>query len=165
MRIVTMLPMLVCLAGAGLIAAHLIQGRRIDHQKNTEKKAATADKVDQLPAHNESSAGDRGIAERAFASPESMDNSPTAFYAPLSITPHVRGVFDEAWVGNGLAAQNPMQTAEVALTEETPLIADQGGPDGGHTQEDVGPESIAYQQRVDGLMALRQRRLQEAKGN
>ncbi len=75
-RIITILPLLVCLTGAGLIAAYFIQGHRVGQQQEQKKKAAVAEKVNQLPSADEPANRDREIAEQTFASPQSIDTSP-----------------------------------------------------------------------------------------
>lgn len=156
-RIITILPLLVCLAVAGLIAAYFIQGHRAAEQQEQEKKAAVANKVDRLPVSDEPASRDREVAERAFASPESIDSSPATPSMPLSMTQHVRAV------SSGVVAEDPfsgqIQTVEMARAEEAPRSVDQGGWGGGHVQERVDPASKEYQERVDSLMNLRQRRL------
>lgn len=156
-RIITILPILVCLAGAGLIAAYFVQEHRADEQQEQEKKAAVADKVNRLPVSDEPANRDREIAERAFASPQSIDASPTTPSMPPSMGQHVRVASNEVLAVSSSAGQ--IQAAQVANVPEVIDPADQVGANGGRVQERVDPASKEYQKRVDSLMDMRQRRL------
>ena len=140
-----------------MIAAYFVQGHRADEQQEQEKKAAVAEKVNRLPSADEPANRDREIAERAFASPQSIDASPTTPSMPPSMGQHVRVASNEVLAVSSSAGQN--QAAQVAHAPETDSPANQSGLGGGQVQERVDPASKEYQERVDSLMNLRQRRL------
>ncbi len=77
---------------------------------------------------------------------------------PLSLSQHVRAVSSGVVVEDPFTGQS--QAVQKVRAEETPRPVDQGGLEGGHVQERVvDPASKEYQERVDSLMNLRQRRL------
>ncbi len=165
-RLIGILPLVVIVAGAGIVGFYFFEQRNAEADRMLRENARIAKKTDVLPGVSDPADPDRQLAEAAFVSPEQVDSAPTFHYGKPQ---KMDNLYADPTVNSTSAVESIEYQPRPYVRQGSDVgskIAEAPSSEGSaqSNPEHVNPESAAYQERVDRLMGMRQRRLQEKAG-
>ena len=166
-RLISLLPPLVILAGIGIFVFYFFEQRNTEKTRIAHEKSRIAEKTEVLPgASSDPEDMDRKIAEAAFSSPEQIDSAPAFSYGKPQKLNNLYGDpgTDSTSTVESIEYKPRPYEPQESSAEDQAINNSFSNMSTESYSEQVDPESKEYQERVDGLMEMRQRRLQEKAG-